>query len=156
MEQRIKSHDDLFQCMPELGEQMEELGCVCAKPAYCFTHFLEPDHKEDDILVEICEAVTERKADSGDLKLKFFPEIPKAACMFHKGSYGEIHKSYTMLLNYIEENGYEIDGNMRELSFNIKRGVEDAFCGCERNTHRKRWSLWNEYIQGLFSWMHLL
>ena len=96
MEQRIKSYDDLFECMPEMGAQMEEIGCVCAKPEYCFTHYLEPGYKDEDILVEVCEAVTERKADFGKLKFKFFPEIPKAACIFHKGVYNEIHKSLAL------------------------------------------------------------
>lgn len=114
MEQRITSYDDLFECMPEMGAQMEEIGCVCAKPEYCFTHYLEPGYKDEDILVEVCEAVTERKADFGKLKFKVFPEIPKAACIFHKGAYNEIHKSYAMLLKYIEENEYEISGNIRE------------------------------------------
>ena len=42
------------------------------------------------------------------------PKVPKAACIFHKGSYNELHKSYAMLLSYIEENNYEICGNIRE------------------------------------------
>ena len=42
------------------------------------------------------------------------PEVPEAACIFHKGSYDTLHKSYAVLLNYIEENGYEICGNIRE------------------------------------------
>ena len=114
MEQTIKSYDALFELMPQMGAQMEMLGCQCALPEYCFTHYLEPGYKEEDILVEICESVTEKKEDSGDLKFKVFPKVPKAACIFHKGSYNDLHKSYAMLLQYIEENGYEICGNIRE------------------------------------------
>ena len=114
MEQKIKSYDALFELMPQMGAQMEMLGCQCALPEYCFTHYLEPGYKEEDILVEICESVTEKKEDSGDLKFKVFPKVPKAACIFHKGSYNTLHKSYAMLLQYIEENGYEICGNIRE------------------------------------------
>ena len=114
MEQTIKSYDALFEIMPQMGAQMERLGCQCALPEYCFTHYLEPGYKEEDILVEICESVTEKKEDSGDLKFKVFPKVPKAACIFHKGSYNTLHKSYVMLLQYIEENGYEICGKIRE------------------------------------------
>lgn len=114
MQRRIKSYDALFELMPEMGAQMEALGCICALPEYCFTHYLEAEYKDDDILVEICETVTEKKPDSGLVKFKVFPRVPKAACIFHKGSYNELHKSYAMLLNYIEENGYEICGNIRE------------------------------------------
>lgn len=114
MKRRIKSYDALFELMPEMGAQMEALGCVCAQPAYCFTHYLEPGYKDEDILVEVCEAVTEKKTDSGELKFQVFPRIPAAACIFHKGSYNELHQSYAMLIKYIEESGYEIYGNIRE------------------------------------------
>lgn len=114
MEQRIESYDALFQLMPEIGAQMEELGCICAEPEYCFTHYLEPGYKEEDILVEVCQAVTEKKPNFGKVTFKVLPEVPEAACIFHKGSYDTLHKSYAVLLNYIEENGYEICGNIRE------------------------------------------
>ena len=114
MKHRIKSYDALFELMPQMGAQMEMLDCKCAQPAYCFTHYLEPGYKEEDIPVEICEAVTEKKQDSGDIVFKVLPKVPTAACIFHKGSYDTLHKSYAMLLQYIEENGYEICGNIRE------------------------------------------
>ena len=114
MKRRIKSYDALFELMPQMGAQMELSDCKCAQPAYCFTHYLEPEYKEEDILVEICEAVTEKKQDTGDIVFQVFPKVPMAACIFHKGSYNTLHKSYAMLLQYIEENGYEICGNIRE------------------------------------------
>lgn len=114
MKHRIKSYDALFELMPQMGAQMEMLDCKCAQPAYCFTHYLESGYKDEDILVEICEAVTEKKQDSGDIVFKVLPKVPTAACIFHKGSYDTLHNSYAMLLQYIEENGYEICGNIRE------------------------------------------
>ena len=114
MKRRIKSYDALFELMPQMGAQMELSDCKCAQPGYCFTHYLEPEYKEEDILVEICEAVTEKKQDLGDIVFKELPKVPKAACIFHKGSYNTLHNSYAMLLKYIEENGYEICGNIRE------------------------------------------
>lgn len=114
MKHRIKSYDALFELMPQMGAQMEMLDCKCAQPAYCLTHYLESGYKEEDILVEICEAVTEKKQDSGDIVFKVLPKVPMAACIFHKGSYDTLHKSYAILLQYIEENGYAICGNIRE------------------------------------------
>ena len=110
---RIHTYDDLFRFMPEMGAEMERLGCECAVPEYCFTHYLEPGYKEEDILIETCEAVTEKKDDSEWVQFREFPEI-KAACIYHKGSYNDFSKSYAVLLRYIEENGYEICGNIRE------------------------------------------
>ena len=114
MKRRIESYDALFWLMPEMGEEMERLGCICAEPEYCFTHYLEPGYKVEDVLVEVCEAVTQKKSDSNKVTFKVLPEIRAAACIFHKGSYDTLHQSYAALLNYIEENGYEIDGTIRE------------------------------------------
>ena len=113
MRRRIDSYDALFDIMPELGGYMEDAGCVCALPEYCFTRYLEPGYKEEQILVEICEAVTEQKADRGCLRFRTIPET-RAACIYHKGSYRDFPKTYEVILRYIEENGYEICGNIRE------------------------------------------
>lgn len=113
MEKRIESYDELFDIMPEMGEEMERLGCVCAEPEYCFTKYLEQGFKENDILIEVYQAVTEEKEESDKVRFENLAEV-EAACIFHKGSYDNFHKSYAVILDYIEENGYEICGGIRE------------------------------------------
>ena len=113
MQIRLESYDGLFDRMPEMGVLMEKAGCTCALPEYCFTNYLEPGYKDADILVEICESVVEAKEETGGLHFKTLPEI-QAACVFHKGSYRTLSESYETVLRYIEENGYEIAGEIRE------------------------------------------
>ena len=113
MKKRIDSYDELFSLMPEMGAEMERLGCRCALPEYCFTHYLEPGFRDEHILIETCEAVTEKKEDSALVKFRELPEIT-AACIFHKGSYSNFSESYAAILRFIEENGYKICGNIRE------------------------------------------
>jgi len=113
MENRIESYDCLFDLMPQMGQIMEEVGCECAIPEYCFTNYLEPGYKDDDILVEVCQAVTKAKKEKDGLHFKTLPEI-QAACIFHRGSYANFHETYECVLRYIEENGYEIAGPIRE------------------------------------------
>ena len=113
MRVRLESYDCLFDRMPEMGALMEKAGCTCALPEYCFTGYPEPGYKDADILVEICESVVEAKNETGDLKFKTLPPI-QAACVFHKGSYRTFSESYETVLRYIEENGYEIAGEIRE------------------------------------------
>ena len=113
MKKRIDSYDELFSLMPEMGAEMERLGCRCALPEYCFTHYLEPGFRDEHILIETCEAVTEKKEDSALVKFRELPEIT-AACIFHKGSYNSFPETYAAILRFIEENGYEICGNIRE------------------------------------------
>ena len=88
-------------------------GCTCALPEYCFTNYPEPGYKDADILVEICESVAEARKETGGLQFKTLPAI-QAACVFHRGSYRTFSESYETVLRYIEENGYEIAGEIRE------------------------------------------
>ena len=113
MRVRLDSYDCLFDRMPEMGALMERADCTCALPEYCFTNYLEPGYKEGDILVEICESVTEAKKEVEALRFKTFPRI-QAACIFHRGSYRTFPESYERVLRYVEENGYEIAGEIRE------------------------------------------
>ena len=113
MRVRLESYDCLFDRMPEMGALMEKVGCVCALPEYCFTNYLEPGYKDGDILVEICESVVEAKEEIGGLRFQTLPEI-QAACVFHKGSYRTLSEAYETVLRYIEENGYEVAGEIRE------------------------------------------
>ena len=113
MQVRIESYDRLFEVMPRMGAIMERVGCECAIPEYCFTNYPEPGYKDEDILVEICESVTAAKTERDGLYFRTLPEI-EAACIFHKGSYSTFSESYGTVLRYIEENGYEIAGAIRE------------------------------------------
>ena len=113
MKRRIHSYDELFTVMPEMGAEMERIGCECALPEYCFTNYPEAGYQEENILIEACEAVTERREGSEKVYFKEFPEV-EAACIYHKGSYDNFPKTYAVLLRYIEENGYTISGSIRE------------------------------------------
>lgn len=47
--------------MMTLGMEMGQQECECDIPEYCFTHYIEPSYKDENILVEVCEAVKEKK-----------------------------------------------------------------------------------------------
>ena len=113
LQTRLASYDALFDRMPEMGALMERAGCTCALPEYCFTNYLEPGYQETDILVELCQAVEAPRQDSGTLCFRTLPEI-QAACVYHHGSYSTFGESYAAVMQYIEENGYEIAGEIRE------------------------------------------
>lgn len=104
----------LFSSMPMMGLEMEKAGCECADPEYCFTIYYDEEYKEADIDASICQAVTEKKEDVGNLKFSVLPEVELAACVLHKGSYERLPKAYQAIVEYIEENGYEIIGHQRE------------------------------------------
>jgi effector-binding domain-containing protein len=104
----------LFSVVPPMGAEMERLGCVCALPEYCFNIYHDGEYKEENIDVEVCEAVTEKKEDSDMLTFKIIEKVETAACVLHKGPYGEFPKAYAAVLRWVKENGFEIIGNPRE------------------------------------------
>lgn len=110
----VPNFDVLFGMIPEMGVEMEKAGCVCALPEYCFNIYHDNEYKEETIDVEICEAVTEMKETRGDLHFKQIEEVPEAVCTMHKGSYASIPKAYAATIKFIEANGYEIAGPVRE------------------------------------------
>ncbi|OXS25033.1 MAG: MerR family transcriptional regulator [Acetobacterium sp. MES1] len=110
----IPSYDALFDVMPPMGAEMERLGCVCAVPEYCFNIYHDGEYRDTDVDVEICEAVTEKKADSEMLTFKVINRVEHAACVLHKGPYEGFPKAYNAMLKWAENNGYEIIDNPRE------------------------------------------
>lgn len=114
MRVNLPNYDALFQMVPPMGEEMERLGCVCSVPEYCFNIYHDGEYKEQDIDVEICEAVTERKPDSDMISFKLMKRVDTAACVLHKGPYRDFPKAYNAVLQWVEENGYQIIDNPRE------------------------------------------
>ena len=55
----------------------------------------------------------EAREEARGLRFKTLPGV-QAACVFHRGSYRTFAESYETVLRYIEENGYEIAGEIRE------------------------------------------
>ncbi|BBF42748.1 transcriptional regulator, MerR family [Lachnospiraceae bacterium KM106-2] len=114
MRRVLKNYDELFDVMPEMGAEMELLGCECLSPDYCFTLYLDGEYKDKDIDAQICQAVTEAKEDSKLVHFETFEKVEKAACVMHKGSYDGFPKAYAAVVNWVEKNGYVICGNPRE------------------------------------------
>lgn len=113
VKRRINSYDELFEAMPEMGAKMEKLGLKCALPEYCYTEYLDDCFKEEDLLIKTCEAVTEEFEPFENLMCEKVDEC-LAACIYHKGSYDSFPKTYATALKFVEENGYEIVGSIRE------------------------------------------
>ena len=93
---------------------IERYGTLLKEPEYCFTMYYDDEYREQDVDAEICEAVTEMKADRGDLKFRELPAVELAACVMHKGAYRTLPLAYRAIVSFIEDNGYEMIGHQRE------------------------------------------
>jgi effector-binding domain-containing protein len=114
MRRTVKSYDDFFHVVPPMGEEMERLGCVCAVPEYCFNIYHDGEYKEENIDVEVCEAVVEARQESDMVKFRKIDYVPQAACVLHKGPYSTLRNAYGAVLKWMEDNGYEPSDNPRE------------------------------------------
>lgn len=114
MRRVVDGYNDFFHIIPPMGEEMERLGCVCAVPEYCFNIYHDGEYKEENIDVEVCEAVVEAKENSDMIRFKRIAYVPLAACALHKGPYSDLRNAYGAILKWMEDNGYEPVDNPRE------------------------------------------
>lgn len=114
MRTTVASYDTFFEIVPKMGEYMNKVGAVCREPAYCFTIFHNDEYREEDIDVEICEAVAEAREASDQVTFKTVDEVPTAVCLMHRGPYSRLGESYNELFTWIENNGYAAAGHPRE------------------------------------------
>lgn len=114
MRTRIPDYESYFTVVPKMGEYMESVGAICRDPFYCFTIYHDGEYKENDIDVEICEAVIAPCEESDRVKFKTIKKVDQAACLMHHGPYSTLRKSYNRLFSWIDAEGYEPADHPRE------------------------------------------
>lgn len=110
----IPNYEALNELMLDMGEEMEKCKCVCLEPGYCFTIFYDEGYKENNVDVESCEAVSYYEDLSDKIQFKVIDKIETAACVLHRGPYERFPEAYAAIVNWVEDNGYEIIGPSRE------------------------------------------
>lgn len=110
----IDNYGELINYMPQMDQELERLGCSYTNPQYCFNRYLDGEYKEEDVRVEICEAVTAMKSGETFLEFSIIPKVENAVCTLHKGSYEQLPLSYQAILSFIDQNDYELADLPRE------------------------------------------
>ncbi|HPF83258.1 MAG TPA: MerR family transcriptional regulator [Bacilli bacterium] len=85
----------------------------CVEPEYCYISYLDGQYKDHDIKIRYAQAVKEKGIESDTIKFEDLKKVT-AACIYHKGDYTLLGKSYGIIMKYIEDNGYEIIDCPRE------------------------------------------
>lgn len=114
MRTTVPNYDAFFEVVPRMGEYMASVGAVCREPEYCFTIFHNDEFREEDIDVEICEAVEEAKEESEMVQFRTVPGVTTAACISHRGPYSTLGESYNALFSWIEANSFAAADHPRE------------------------------------------
>lgn len=113
----VDSFTDYFTVIPEIGEKMTaanpNLKCV-TNPPYCFIVYNEEEFKDKNIECEFCESVEDFGNPVEDIVFKIIEEVPKAACVLHKGPYDSLPLAYGAVFDWIQKNKFVCSGKPRE------------------------------------------
>lgn len=105
----IKDFSELTRFIIESGEECLKLnpGIKCLIPDYCFVNYLDGEYKDKDIRIRYAQAVIKKGLENDSIKFMDLKPV-KAVCIYHKGSYDNLNKSYSSIMKYIEDNKLEM------------------------------------------------
>lgn len=103
------------QFVVDSGKECAKLNpeLKCLEPDYCYVSYLDDGYKEVNLKVRYAQAVETAGVESESIKFTTIPSV-KVVCVYHKGSYDHIRETYTKVVKYVEDNGYEISDFPRE------------------------------------------
>jgi DNA-binding transcriptional MerR regulator len=108
----IPQPQGVSQMFEELFTGLERAGARPAGAPCAVWH--DTEHKEVDWDVEVAVAVAAEFAATDGVRCTQMAAVEKLACTVHPGSYENLPQAYTALMNWIEANGYQLAGPMRE------------------------------------------
>ncbi len=102
------------------GELWGELGAYLGRhhinpTGPCLTIYHDPEYREQDVDIEVCEQVTGPAPNDGRVQVHELPEVDKMACILHHGTFDNVSETYETLTRWIEANGYRVVGPNREV-----------------------------------------
>jgi len=114
VEMTVPTYEDEAAVWNVMNEETEKVKITEDEPCLCAVSFLDPDYRERDIHMLAWKTVKGRYADTERLSFRTLPEVRVASCTY-KGGYDGIDAVYAAMFEWIEANGYEMNGAM----FNI-------------------------------------
>lgn len=114
----LKDYSETSEFIVNAGSECLKLNpnIKCVEPDYCYVNYLDKEYKETDVKIRYAQAVIkedEEFVENENIKFMDIPEV-KCICIYHKGSYETIGKSYSKIMKYIEDNKLEIIDCPRE------------------------------------------
>lgn len=111
----VKNFSEIEDFILKSGAECLKLNpnIKCIEPEYCYLNYLDGEYKNNNLNIRYAQAVKE-EGISNEL-IKFMKLEPvEAVCLYHKGSYDNIRNAYSFIMNYIEDNDYEVLDYSRE------------------------------------------
>jgi len=109
-----------------LSEYIMKKNIPCNDIAYATYH--DEGYKEGEVVVEVMMGVDKLMEDENGFVFKKTEAVEEAASILVPGDYSNIAGAYSFLANWIEENGYSMSGNPRQVAIKgpwNERNVDD-------------------------------
>jgi effector-binding domain-containing protein len=105
---------------PEQGSLWRELEEYLAmhrvRPSGpCLSLYHDEEYKEQDLDIEVCEPLADEISPSNRVAVHVLPMEEVMACTIHAGTLVTIHEAYDAIMRWVDENGYQITGPVREV-----------------------------------------
>jgi effector-binding domain-containing protein len=111
----VAADDDRIQEMFDMLEtyvaQFE--GARADKPP--FSIYYDEDYREQDVDIEVAVPLKYAIPENETIRVRHLPRLTSVACVVHVGEYSGIYRAYNALLSWIEANGYQMSGPIREV-----------------------------------------
>lgn len=117
---KVLSLRDIIPTYNTEGKLWEELqdfvkinNIKASTPCYAIYHDVE--FKESDVDVEVTMCVNEEVLENDRIKIRELEEVLEMAVIFHQGPFEEMTSAYHALGEWMESNGYEMNGPTRAI-----------------------------------------
>jgi len=110
--------DRITYMFDELECYVDRFNARADKPPMSIYH--DPEYRDENIDAEVVVPLKFAIPGTDQFRVIEMPRLPQVACVVHKGSYATVYQAYNALLGWIELNGYQMRGPIREvyLSYN--------------------------------------
>lgn len=110
----IPSYSEQGHLWNELAEHIKKHDAKIVPP--CMVIYHETSHKyEEAVDAEVIEPIVGDLPETDRIKVKLLDGVKQMAAVVHKGPFRTINMAYSAISKWIEDNGYEIVGPVREL-----------------------------------------
>lgn len=109
----ISHYNEMGPLWKELNKYIDDRGIRKVVP--CMTLYHNGWDAASNMDIEVIEPVIKLFEFSNRIKVYTLDKVDKMACVVHNGPFETIVQTYRTIVKWIEENGYEIDGPVREI-----------------------------------------
>jgi len=111
--EKIPTYTAVSQLFVEMMGYLAEQG---GQPqAYAAAIWHDPSYKEVEVDAEAIMAAPSSVVGNDRLQIKDLPAIETVAAIIHRGTYSTLNQAYGAIMQWIEDNGYEVSGPNREV-----------------------------------------